>query len=131
MDQIRAALKKHRPLYGISGMALGADQDFIACCLDLKIPYVAAVPFVGQERVWRPAAQAVYRDLLSKAREVVVVSEGGYASYKMQVRNQWLIDHSNLLLAVFDGSPGGTANTVEYARRVGRTIEYIDPCQYR
>ncbi len=126
-EQIRAALIELRPLYGVTGMALGIDMDYARVCIDQGIPYIAAVPFVGQERVWRPDAQAMYRELLGRAHEVVVVSEGGYSASKMNLRNAWMVDHSSKLLAVFDSSPGGTANCVQYAQRVGKPIRLIDP----
>jgi uncharacterized phage-like protein YoqJ len=36
----------------------------------------------------------------------------------MQVRNEWMVDHCNDLLAVWDGSDGGTGNCVRYAQRI-------------
>ena len=49
------------------------------------------------------------------------------AALRMQARNQWMVDHCQLLIAVFDGSPGGTKNCVDYALRVRREIRLIDP----
>ena len=31
----------------------------------------------------------------------------------------WMVDHTDLLIAVWDGGPGGTANTIRYARSNG------------
>jgi len=58
---------------------------------------------------------------------VVVVSEGGYSARNMQRRNEWMVDHSDKVLAVWDGSNGGTGNCVAYARSIGREIIRIDP----
>lgn len=44
-----------------------------------------------------------------------------------QQRNQWMVDRADAVLAVWDGSPGGTANCVNYARKVGKPITIIDP----
>jgi uncharacterized phage-like protein YoqJ len=129
--RIRDYLRRVRPLYAISGMAIGVDQDFVEVCIDLRIPFIAAIPFVGQERRWRPKAQAKYRALLAKAYEVVVVSEGGYERWKMLARNEWMVDHCSEVCAVFDGSPGGTAATVLYADRVQRPIYRVDPNEFR
>ena len=38
-----------------------------------------------------------------------------------------MIDHSDLLIAVYNGRPGGTAQTVNYAKQTGREIVYIAP----
>lgn len=131
--QIRRHLRLLRPLYGISGMALGVDQDFAEACVELSIPFIAAVPFKGQELAWRshPMTRRKYRALLAKAYEVVIVSEGVYENWKMQARNEWVVDHCNTMLCVFDGSPGGTANAVNYADRVRRDKVRIDPREFR
>ena len=36
-----------------------------------------------------------------------------------QLRNQWMIDHSSKVIAVYDGQPGGTRNTIMYAKAHG------------
>ena len=36
-----------------------------------------------------------------------------------QVRNEWMVDRSNLVIAVFNGQKSGTKNTVDYAKRKG------------
>ena len=39
-----------------------------------------------------------------------------------QVRNEWMVNHSNLVIAVFNGQKSGTKNTVDYAARKGISI---------
>ena len=104
----------------ISGMALGWDMALAEAALDLGIPLLAALPFRGQEARWPEASQARYRGLLARASRIEIVCEGGYSAWKMQARNEWMVDHCDLLLALWDGSSGGTANCVRYARRVER-----------
>jgi len=57
-----------------------------------------------------------------------------YKASKMQKRNIWIVDNSDGLVAVWDGTPGGTANCVEYARNKSREtnkkIFYINPQDY-
>ena len=130
-SQLRAHLYQLHPLYVLSGMAIGFDQDLAAVCIELRIPFIAAVPFIGQERLWRHDAQEKYRMLLAHAYEVIVVCDGGYERWKMQARNEFMVDHCNVLLACFDGSPGGTAGTVNYADRVQREVRRINPNDYR
>lgn len=129
--RLREHIRQLRPLYAISGMALGFDQDLAEVCIDLGVPFIAAVPFIGQELRWRPEAQRKYRALLARAYEVVVVCEGPYERWKMLARNEWMVDHCNTLIAAFDGSPGGTASTVLYADRVQRETRRIDPNEFR
>jgi uncharacterized phage-like protein YoqJ len=110
-----------RPKKVITGMALGWDTALAEAAIKLHIPYIAAIPFVGQESRWQPAQQDHYFDLLAAAEDVVVVCEGDYAPWKMQRRNEWMVDHSDLVLALWDRSPGGTANCIRYAEERGKT----------
>ncbi len=46
----------------------------------------------------------------------------------MLKRNEFLVEHSDCLLAVYDGKRwGGTAATVNYARKLHREIIIVDP----
>lgn len=73
-------------------MALGYDWMIAKVAIKLGIPFIAAVPFVGQEAIWPQKSKDQYNQLISKASEVKIVSEGGYSAWKMQVRNCWMID---------------------------------------
>jgi uncharacterized phage-like protein YoqJ len=130
-DQLRERLLIYRPKRCISGMALGVDQDFANVCIELGIPFTAAIPFVGQEDSWPKESQDIYTSILAKADDVMVVSPGGYAVWKMQVRNKWMVDHCNLLIAVWDGSPGGTGNCHKYAVERRHVIDRINPNHFR
>ena len=100
----------------ITGMALGWDTIVARVCNGLGVPYTAAIPFVGQEKRWPQAVQEKYHHLLDGAHKVVVVSEGGYSAQKMQVRNEWMVDHADVVAAYWDGSKGGTRNCIRYAK---------------
>jgi len=126
-QQIEKTLKELNPQKVISGMALGVDQIAAYISIKLNIPLVAAIPFEGQEKAWPSQSQKTYNMLLSKTSEKVIVCDGGYAANKMQIRNQWMVDNCDILIACFDGSPGGTANCIKYAQSINRDIIYIDP----
>lgn len=108
----------------ISGMALGWDMAVAHAALNLGLPFVAAVPFPGQERRWPAETQAYYRKLLDRAAQVVTVSPA-YSDIAFQERNEWMVDYSHRIVALYDGSPGGTRNCVVYARAKGRTIDNL------
>jgi uncharacterized phage-like protein YoqJ len=126
-QNIEFALKELQPEKTISGMALGTDLYGANISFKLKIPFIAAVPFIGQESVWNENQKKIYRSILKKAAEVVIVSEGGYSASKMQTRNQWMCDKADIVLAIFDGSNGGTGNCVTYAKSVKKSVIIIDP----
>lgn len=109
-------LKGIKPTKVISGMALGWDQALAQASINLEIPFIAAIPFSNQDRVWSDASKKKYIELLSKACEVVNVSKmDDYEIEHMQKRNEWMVDNCDILLAMFDGTNGGTANCVKYA----------------
>lgn len=127
-SSIEEVLIKLQPEKAISGMALGVDIWAAEICLKLGIPLIASVPFVGQEKIWPQESQDKYHAVLNQAVEKVIVCEGGYAAWKMQKRNQWMVDRSEIVIAVYDGSAsGGTANCVNYAKQQNKKMVIINP----
>lgn len=118
------ALKRFRPSEVISGMALGWDTAVALAAVKLDIPFTAACPFRGQESTWPGRDQIVYRDLLTKATRVVFVCNHRL-NIAFQERNEWMVDRANLMLALHDGSPGGTNNCLEYANRYCQRVENL------
>jgi uncharacterized phage-like protein YoqJ len=116
-------LKFEEPTKVISGMALGWDQALAQAAINLNIPCVAAIPFAGQEYKWPLNSQLQYNQLLLKMSEIVIVCEGTYAAYKMQIRNEWMINNSDLLIALWDGSKGGTGNCINSAKKKQKLIK--------
>ena len=103
------------PSLVISGMALGWDQALAQAAIDMGIPFHAYVPFIGQESKWPMTSQQQYTGLISRAENVLVVSTGAYSVWKMHKRNERMVDASDTLLALWDGSTGGTGACVRYA----------------
>ena len=108
----------------LTGMAIGWDCAVAEACLNVGIPFVACVPFKGQETMWPDKTKRYYYDLLAKAVEVVYVCDPGYAAWKMQKRNEYMVDNSQKQLALWDGTSGGTANCVRYA--ASKDVEIIN-----
>lgn len=127
-----AVLADRRPSGVITGMALGWDQAVAVACVRLGIPFVAAVPFEGQESRWNDQQQGDYEKLLLCASQVHIVCERHQVEdagvpWAMQERNCWMVDNSSGLLALWDGSKGGTGNCVRYAKEGRREIENVWP----
>lgn len=110
----------------VSGMALGVDQWFAEEAIHLCIPLDCYLPFAEQSTRWPRAAQVHYQSLLDRARAIIVVSKGGYSPAAMQRRNESMVDAAQRHLAVYDGSPGGTRNCVEYGKRRGVSWRFFD-----
>lgn len=111
----------------ISGMALGWDQALAEACCELGVPWTAAVPCLNQEKMWPPESKEKYNRLLWGARRVVNVTNREYAWDCMQLRNEWMVKNCDAVLALWDGSPGGTGNCLRYAREQGKEIINLWP----
>lgn len=126
VDQARVQVGQGVPLQFITGMSQGWDQAVAKACIVLHVPFIAAVPCHGQERLWPDAAKQEYRLILEHASAVNVLALL-YTLGCMQRRNEWMVDNSNMTLALWDGSDGGTANCVSYCERVGHHMQNLWP----
>ncbi len=111
----------------ISGCAMGVDIWAGQLVLQKKaenpaLRLIAATPWPGFANRWSTDWQVQYGDLLKNADLTVPVCNH-YHTGVFQQRNEWMVDHSNRVIAFYNGAPGGTRNTVEYAERKG--IEVI------
>jgi uncharacterized phage-like protein YoqJ len=119
----------------LTGMALGVDQWTAQIAIDQGIPFDAYLPFLGQERLWPLKSRQYFQWLLKKAATVKVISEGGFSNAKMFIRNEAVVDDSNVLLAVMHKKvkknpklqQGGTYQCVSYAHRLKKPIIEIHP----
>lgn len=127
-NEIEVIISANEPDELISGMAQGIDTLFAKIAMFMDIPLIAAIPFLGQEDKWSDDDKILYKKILSWFRtKKVVVSRGGYEPWKMQKRNEWIVDNCDLLIAVWDGSTGGTKNCVKYAKKKSRNMIVINP----
>lgn len=124
-----STLKQIKPSKIITGCSLGWDIAIASACVDLGIPFVAAIPFKKQFTKWYRDDIDFYSLILSKATQVIYidtlegfqvngVSVGEYAVDKLHNRNKWMVDNSDKILALWrPGEPGGTKNCVDYAKK--------------
>lgn len=101
----------------LSGGALGIDQFWIEVGLFLELPVIAALPFKGYDSKWPNASRTLYANLLAQCHEVRYI-DTEYKSNAYQKRNEFLVDHCDILAAYWNGTPGGTNNCVNYAMSV-------------
>ena len=116
----------------LTGMALGTDQYAAEIVLGLKsqlpqIKLYCILPCETQANKWSVEQRERYFNILEQADEVIYVSHQ-YTDTCMHDRNRYMVDHANIILAVYDGQPrSGTAHCVNYARKQRRRIIRIDP----
>ena len=113
----------------ITGMAYGTDiwAGNIVVRLKDRFPdlkLIAAVPFPEFSEKWDDEWKDRYNRLIERADLVKIIApEYNDAAY--QARNQWMVDHSSKVIAVYDGSAGGTRNTIQYARKSHVFVNYL------
>ena len=116
----------------ITGMALGVDTIFWQAAEELReenhsIKIEAAIPFEGQEKRWNAHSQQEYKNMLEKSDIVTIVSPGSYAAYKMESRNRYIVNNADIVIAVFNNKPGGTAKCIDYAEQQNKIIIKMNP----
>lgn len=114
----------------LTGMALGFDQIACSLALDKGIHVVACIPCQRQYAKWPLSSQQEYADLIKSIEaaggDLIVVSDAPYFNGCMQVRDQYMVDNCDLLLACYNGdSTGGTAHTVNYAQKKNIPVKNI------
>lgn len=113
----------------ITGMARGVDIWAGEIVLQLRkqnpnLHLIAASPYEGFESRWSADWQRRYKNILDQADLVRFVCKG-YSKACFQIRNEWMVNRSARVIAVYNGEAGGTRNTIEYARRNGIHIVTI------
>lgn len=111
----------------ICGMAQGADFFFCEAVQRLRderpgVTVEAAIPCEEQASRWPERDRERYFHLVGLCDFETMVQHH-YDRNCMLRRNRYMVDHSSLLLAAFDGTFGGTMYTVTYA--MGRGLEVV------
>lgn len=106
----------------ISGGALGWDQAIAWAAVELKIPFIMALPFPDMDSKWVEDSKKEFKMLLDRASEVVTL-EKEYSNKAYYTRDKYMVDNCDLLIAFYNGSDsGGTAITIKYAESVNKKI---------
>jgi len=129
------ALNEIAPTLLLSGMARGVDQWACGWILQTDDAYWlggghacrtklrAVYPFYRDDARWDYAERHYRQWVVERVADQglleseVTVSESAHGAY--HARNRYLVDNCDVLVAVYDGGPGGTKYTVDYARKVG------------
>lgn len=117
----------------INGLALGIDMWSARIVIKLRqtkypnIKLISAVPCKNHSNKWPQQSQKEWQEIVDLSDEVIYVSEEEYKPYLMQLRNAWMCDNSEFVIAVWDGTQGGTGNCVKYAQDKKKKITIIKP----
>ncbi len=113
------------------GMALGVDSYAAEAVLEAKelfpeISLTAVIPCSDQDKPWTNSQRRQYKEYLAMCDRIITTSDQ-YEDGCMLMRDRALVELCDILVAVYDGKPGGTRYTINYAKRSGRKIIELDP----
>ena len=127
VDVEQSLVKVHSDFPGamwITGGAYGLDSHAAQYALDNSIPLWLVLPFPAKilcaKWISYDSQELLFRSVKECTKLSVISPVFSMQSY--QLRNEFMVDASDVLTAFFDGSPGGTANCVKYAKSVGRRV---------
>lgn len=117
---------------GFTCLAMGADQLFADLLTHHRIPFTAVIPCAGYENVFKTEkARNEYNKFL-KLADAVIRLEFPYPSEEAFYEGgKEVVKCSDVLFAIWNGKParglGGTADIVQFARKVDRGVVHINP----
>ena len=111
--------------YGAGG-ALGFDTLAARTVLRLRescpgMKLILVLPCLTQTRGWRPSDVAEYERIKAQADKIVYTAQQ-YTPGCMHKRNRHLVDHSGVCVCYLTREKGGTAYTVNYAKKQGLNV---------
>jgi uncharacterized phage-like protein YoqJ len=124
LDGIKAAVRESYR-FGcrtfLTGMAEGFDLMAGQCVIDLRteltgIHLDAVIPFANHGSNFKPYWQNLYKLILSESANINTL-ENKYSKGVFLRRNDWMVDHSSLLICFYTGLSGGTRYTVNRASK--------------
>ena len=124
-EQIRKAVEDGYTEF-ITGMQRGVDIWAAEIVIKLKkegkkVHHIAACAWNGMEKDWEAEWRNRYTKVLMSSDQIVYVStKPGRTAFF--ARNHWMVDHSSRIIGVYTGAPGGTKETIEYAKQNGLEV---------
>ena len=129
--EIEKAIKRGYTTF-LCGMAIGFDMICAETVLELKAHYnyikiIGAIPCRNQDKFWRYGDKKRYKQLLRKLDGIRCIYDKYNGTECIIERNKYMVNNSSLLIALFNGCPGGTKSTIEYAIKQKLDIVVIKP----
>jgi uncharacterized phage-like protein YoqJ len=109
----------------LTTLTLGWDTALAEAALELHVPFTATLPFANFYAHWDTVHKQRFLRLRNKADEVVMVSQGKYAPWKLSKANQYKIEQSDLLLVLWDGLEPHTKRDLRLAERQGKEMVHL------
>lgn len=129
--EIVKMIEQNFVIHFISGMEIGADLYAAQIVLDLKKQYPhlileGVLPYETQANRWSVKNREQYFDILAACDKTELL-QTHFTENCMQKRNEYMVNNSDYIIAVWNGKPNSTGKTVKYAQSKGTKIIWIDP----
>ena len=113
----------------ITGMAMGTDIWAAEIVLERKktnmdLHLICALPHPNFESR-RSITETKRLNKIINNSDIFKEISDLYFTGCYQVRNEWMVDRANLVIAVYNGKKSGTKNTVDYAKRKGIHVNNV------
>lgn len=130
-ETIIELIENENAVHFISGMAIGVDMICAEIVLELKDEYPhitleCAIPCETQAVKWSQRYRDRYFRIIELSDKETLL-QTHYTSDCMIKRNRYIVDKSDFIIAVWNGSRSGTGNTVAYAKSKNKNIVKINP----
>jgi hypothetical protein len=126
LERMRA---EHPNIVACTALAAGADTIFGEVALSLGIPVEGIIPFATFAEDFATGAERAAYERLKARVSLIPLPFAGRSDDAYLAAGTWIVEHSHLLVAVWDGEeghgPGGTADIVRRARERGLMVHHI------
>jgi hypothetical protein len=120
---------EHPSVVACAALAVGADTIFAEVALALGIPLEGVIPFATYVEDFVAVEERAGYERLAARATIIRLPFGERSNDAYLAAGKWIVDHAQLLVAVWDGAagrgPGGTADIVRYARERGLELHHI------
>lgn len=109
------------------GMAMGFDIISAETVLAVKnvfgepLKLICVLPFEAQGDSFSDEWKQRFYIVLEHADKIEILNKE-YHMGCYQQRNKFMVDNSDYIITWYDGKPGGTRNTIDYALKIGRQV---------
>ena len=91
-----------------------------------QITLECAIPYERQAVRWPEALRNRYFSIAEQCDQETMLQRQ-YTPDCLRKRNRYMVDHADIVLAVWNGGPSGTGQTVWYARETGKPVWILRP----
>ena len=118
--------------FGLTSLAIGADQLFAQLLKRHNIPYMVIIPCDDYSKTFTDAASLeTYHNLLNSSFNRFQLPFPKPSETAFYEAGKEIVNRSDLMFAVWNGQPakglGGTGDIVKYALSIKRSILHINP----